>query len=164
MPFKPDDFPKWEPLDEEAERFAAKKFLSWIENISGVLCVDRSRINYDLGALYEMIERVEKRRVYFHIFHDIEMGELNEGALMCFWVLKLHPFVIKDNLDPPILSYQLNAKIALCLFLNMVRFYAKAKGKKMLYTYRMIAELKYSFMFRDLSKEAIMILAEGLIR
>ncbi|GHV25078.1 hypothetical protein AGMMS4952_01950 [Spirochaetia bacterium] len=164
MPFKPGDFPKFEPLDKETLRLAFAKFFTYLGNISGVLGIDLSRLKYNREALYEMIERVEKRRAYFHIYHNIEMGELNEGALMCFWVLKLHPFVIKDDLTPYIPSYELNARIALCLFLNMVRFYAQNKGKQVLFTYHMAEHIKYSFMFRDISKEAIMILAEGLIR
>jgi hypothetical protein len=61
--------------------------------------------------MLEIIERVEKRRVYFHVFYDgCKMGELNEGALFCYWILKLQPFFY-TGMD----SNMLNAKISLCL-------------------------------------------------
>ncbi|MCL1967626.1 MAG: hypothetical protein FWF67_07055, partial [Fibromonadales bacterium] len=39
-----------------------------------------------------LIGRVEKRKIYFHIFHRLKMDELNEAAFYCFWILKLQPF------------------------------------------------------------------------
>jgi hypothetical protein len=86
------------------------------------------------------------------------MGELNEGSLMCFWILKLNPFHyngISNNI--------LNTKIALCLFMSMLHYHTQ-KGKiKLNITETIVNDIYYGFRFRDLSKEAIMILAESLI-
>jgi len=57
----------------------------------------------------------------------------------------------------------LNAKIALKLFLNAVRTIAIERKSHVNLKPEIIQELYYSFRYRDLSKEAIMNLAESLI-
>jgi len=86
------------------------------------------------------------------------MGELNEGSLMCFWILKLMPF---EHEDFP--NIELNVKIASCLFINIFRYVAKKRGRRANIKGDTIDYLAYAFMFRDLSKEAIMALAESLL-
>jgi len=87
-----------------------------LQNIHSILGINSiSEILFDQEALYEIITRVEMRRVYFHIYHPIEMGELNEGALICFWILKLIPFK-HDTISTGLL----NAKIAQILFIKML--------------------------------------------
>jgi hypothetical protein len=86
------------------------------------------------------------------------MGELNEGALICFWIIKLTPFHfngIQNNI--------LNSKIALCLFLNVLHYHTQKENIKLNITEKMVNDIYYTFRFRDLSKEAIMILAGSLI-
>jgi hypothetical protein len=107
--------------------------------------------------LIEAFERVEKRRVYFHVFYKgCKMGELNEGALLSSWIAKLQPFY-HPNLD----SIKLNAKIAVCLFVNMILFYSKntKQGRKIPSDF--VNDLYYSFLYRDISKESLMLLAKS---
>ena len=112
-----------------------------------------------MDIMYEIIERIEKRRIYFHIYYNgCKMGELNEGALMCFWIMKLTPFHF-DGISSNIL----NAKIALCLFMNMLHYQTQKENKILNITENMVNDIYYSFRFRDLTKEAIMILAESLL-
>ena len=109
--------------------------------------------------MYEIIERIEKRRIYFHIYYNgCKMGELNEGALMCFWIIKLTPFHLNG-----IPNNILNSKIALCLFMNMIHYHTQKEKIKLNITENMVNDIYYAFRFRDLSKESIMILAESLI-
>jgi hypothetical protein len=86
------------------------------------------------------------------------MGELNEGALMCFWILKLTPFT-----SPKISTSILNARIALSIFFKMLFYVAQTKNKKVNSTKQIIDDLFYAFCYRDLSKEAIMAIAESLV-
>jgi hypothetical protein len=86
------------------------------------------------------------------------MGELNEGSLMCFWILKLMPFSHKS-----IPAYELNAKIALYLLNNMLLYYARKNGMRVNISDSLNTELYYSFRFRDISKEAIMALAKSMV-
>jgi hypothetical protein len=91
--------------------------------------------------MYEIIERIEKRRIYFHIYYEgCKMGELNEGALMCFWILKLNPFYC---IDVP--NNILNAKIALCLFMNVLHYHTKKENIKLNITENICNDIYYGF-------------------
>jgi hypothetical protein len=124
-------------------------------NLSKMLNMDTTKIIISQSAVLEVIERVEKRRVYFHVFYDgCKMGELNEGALLCYWILKLHPFSC-FGIDSNIL----NAKIALCLFTSTVFGYVQDTYKTTTsFSAQFLKDVYYSFRFRELSKEAIMLL------
>jgi len=159
MANKPQDFPIFTSLDKNTIQNLLSKILSYLCNISSILKIDPTKIDIPKDIMYEIVERIEKRRVYFHIFYDgCKMGELNEGALICFWILKLHPFQyngIPNNI--------LNAKIALCLFMNVLRYHTNKTNTKLNITNNIINDIYYSFRFRDLSKEAIMLLAVTLL-
>ena len=112
------------------------------------------------GTMIEIFDRIEKRRVYFHIFYNgCKMGELNEGALMCFWIVKLCPFAC-----PTIPADILNAKIALFLFNRVLSFVAEKSNKRLCITEQTIKDMYYSFRFRDISKESLMLLAGSMVQ
>jgi hypothetical protein len=135
-----------------------RKIESLLGNLSSVLGMETSNITLSMPVMAEIIERVEKRRVYLHIFHNrCKMGGLNEASLICFWMLKLHPFSC-----PRMETNELNAKIALCLLTNTVYCQVKASGKQAAISQQLLKEAYYAFRFRDLSKEAIMLLATSL--
>jgi len=126
------------------------------------------------SIIREIISRVEKRKVYFHLFHKgLEMGELNESALYCFWILKLHPFKHKTSFDDSANKWdtdKVNLLIALHLFLGAARLTIKELHKQGKLTSdkfepseSFLRNLAYSFKYHDLSKEAIMTLAASLV-
>ena len=159
MANKVDEFPIFTTLDKIAIQSLLAKMTSYLHNISDIIKIEDQKIDTSMTIMYEIIERIEKRRIYFHIFHNgCRMGELNEGALMCFWILKLTPF--HANGMP---SNVLNAKIALCLFMNVLHYQAQKERVNLNITKNTVDDIFYAFRFRDLSKEAIMILAESLI-
>jgi hypothetical protein len=156
---KPEDFPQFDPLlDEATVQELMGKLNRYLHNITTVLGLKNpGDLTADQTTIYEILKRIEQRRVYFHIYHpDIVMGELNEGALICFWILKLMPFHM--NSMPNSL---LNTKVAYCVFVNMVQYVAKKSGKKMNIKSKIMDNMLYAFQYRDLSKEAIMALAEA---
>ena len=155
----PRDFPVFSHIDKNTIDLMAAKIIKLLGNLSTVLGIDTTEITISYDVLIEIIERVEKRRIYFHVFHDgCKMGELNEGALLCFWIVKLHPFY-----HPKINSSTLNAKIAICLFTNAIFYYSeKAKIERKIQDH-FINDLYYSLMYRDISKESLMILAESFV-
>jgi hypothetical protein len=60
--------------------------------------------------------------------------------------------------DFPI-SDVINAKIALCLFTSAIYWYLKnTHGKTVAFSPQFLKDVYYSFRFRELSKEAIMLL------
>jgi hypothetical protein len=92
MANRPEQFPIFTSLDNAVIQSMLTKIAKYLYNISGIIKVDNQKINTSMDIMYEIIERIEKRRIYFHIYHDgCKMGELNEGALMCYWILKLNP-------------------------------------------------------------------------
>jgi hypothetical protein len=159
MANKPEEFPIFTPLDNDVIQNMLAKTAKYLYNISDIIRINNQKIITSMDMMYEIIERIEKRRIYFYIYYDgCKMGELNEGALMCYWILKLAPFHcigISNNI--------LNAKIALCLFMNMIHYHTSKENIKLNITENICNDIFYGFRFRDLSKEAIMILAESLI-
>jgi hypothetical protein len=159
MANKIEEFPVFTSLDRITIQNMLAKMANYLHNISDIIKIDHRKIDTSMDIMYEIIERIEKRRIYFHIYYNgCKMGELNEGALMCFWIIKLTPFhfnSIPNNI--------LNAKIALCLFLNVLHYHTKKENMKLNITENMVNDIYNAFRFRDLSKEAIMILAESLI-
>jgi hypothetical protein len=159
MANKVEEFPIFTSLDKATVQNMLAKMANYLHNISDIINIDHKKIDTSMDIMYEIIERIEKRRIYFHIYYSgCKMGELNEGALMCFWIIKLNPFQyngISNNI--------VNTKIALCLFMNMLHYHTQKENIKLNITNKMVDDIYYSFRFRDLSKEAMMILAESLI-
>jgi len=153
-------FSQYEPADEETIARLMYKLQAYIQNIAGILRINNTDdIFCRREVMFEIFNRIEMRRIYFHIFHKgTDMGELNEGSLLCFWILKLMPFEHKD-----FPNITLNVKIASCLFINMLRYVAKKRGRQVNIKGDTIDYLAYAFMYRDLSKEAIMAIAESLL-
>jgi hypothetical protein len=154
-----DEFPIFTPLDKMTIQNMLAKTAIYLYNISDIIKIDHKKIDTSMDTMYEIIERIEKRRIYFHVYYNgCKRGEVNEGALMCFWIIKLNPFHLNG-----ISNNVLNAKIALCLFLNVLHYHNQKENIKLNITEKMVNDIYYAFRFRDLSKEAIMILVEGLI-
>ena len=152
----PEEFPVFTKLDMRQITLLNSKFKLYLKNFEEVQGI--TNILISPSVMIEICERIEKRRVYFHVFYDCKMGELNEGSLMCFWILKLAPFTHHS-----IPANELNAKIALYLFYNILLYQAKKNNKKINLSDSLSKDLYYSFRFRDISKEAIMALSESMI-
>jgi hypothetical protein len=119
MANRPEEFPVFTDPDSETMRRLMEKIPQYLHNIAAVLGLKSpNEIIVNQEILYELLTRVEKRRVYFHIYYNKKkMGERNEGALICFWILKLMPF--KHAIMPNAL---LNTKIAYTFFINMLYY------------------------------------------
>lgn len=137
--------------------------------------VERFHVGVCDASIFKIMEQVRRRQLYFHIYHDTEgMNELKEAALYSFWILKLQPFYWKGECEEKP-GYELNAKIALRIFTRGLTCYAADKtveaqkeGLHKTYAANLkdkaaLDRLEYSFCFRDLSKEAMMDLAESMI-
>jgi len=142
----------------DIEKLVAKMIMR-LGNLSTILHTNTTEITFSEKVLIEIFERIEKRRIYFHVFYNgCEMGELNEGALLCFWIAKLQPFQ-HLNFD----TAKLNAKIAVCIFVNSVIYYCKKIKQKINIPRHFVSELYYSLLYRDMSKESLMILAGSFV-
>jgi len=160
MANKPKEFPIFTPLDiSEVNELIDGAISKLLNNINRMLDIEsNSEIFIDREIMSNIITRIEKRRVYFHIYYELKMGELNEAALLCFWILKLMPFK-----HATISNSTLNTKIAYIFFIKMLYYVANETGKKVNVDKLLMNNLLYAFKYRDLSKEAIMALAESLL-
>jgi len=162
MAYKPEDFPLFTTPDPSmAKAWGTKLKDYFLRNIVSALGIQNlSEVKFDRYILYEIFTRIEKRRVYFHIYHNVDMGEINEGALVCFWILKLMPFRMKG-----ISNSLLNTKIAYIAFVNLLHFIANKTKRQVKLRVNiksnLMENLLYAFQYRDLSKEAIMALVES---
>jgi len=120
-------------------------------------------IHYHYENLYDIFERVEKRRVYFYIFHNIEMmNELHETALYCYWVLKFRPFY---NLNDS--SHLINESFAAFWFMRVMTYISLRDAKvtyKFYFDEEYVERLTYAFRYRDLSMESLIEIAEAFLR
>ena len=153
------------PIFPGIGRGTANKKLAYIEELikkhSSFLGMGDMIPGYSEEVLIEIFERVEKRRLYFHVFYNkCDMSELNEVSLICFWIAKLHPFH-----HPAIDSSKLNTKIALCMFIEIIQIYLglEKAGQSRKVPEHFIKDLFYGFLYRDISKESLMLLAESFL-
>jgi hypothetical protein len=154
----PKDFPLYKKLSVAQYINSGIEFLKVVERHAKRRCFAWSDIRFNVNHISLIIDMVQRRRVYFYVFHAIAMGELNEACLKCFWILKLCPFF-----DPNNPQRNLNLYFALGIFTDAVRYAAYKKGKTSNLTHDVITHLKHAFMVRDLSKESLMAIAEGLV-
>ena len=155
-------FPIYSHPDPATMKRLMEKLQQFLHNITAVLQIKSpSEILSCQKTLYEIFTRVEQRRVYFHIYYSgKQLGERNESALICFWILKLMPF--KHDRIP---NSTLNIKIAYTFFMNMLYYEAAHSKTKRNVNVKsdLLTNTLYAFKYRDLSKEAIMAIAESLL-
>jgi hypothetical protein len=176
---------KYLKITDDAERDAlAGEFLNACRVFALLTdAQDQLNIRVDENAVAEIVERVRMRKLYFYIYHSIDdinsVDEIKITALYVFWILKLHPFFWKDGYTSKgsKSGYEINAKVALNLFLSGINLYADEKtmrsvacggndGYKISITQctpAVLNELYYSFCYRDWSKEALMDFAKSLV-
>ncbi|GBU27919.1 hypothetical protein R84B8_01465 [Treponema sp. R8-4-B8] len=125
-----EDFPYYKELDKNQFYAIYKDFVADVKKILDLLKIDRKDVYVVSPAISNtpvkiLVGRVEKRKIYFHIFHRLKMDELNDAAFYCFWILKLQPFKHKDeNYD----NHSLNVHIALFFLLQVACKYAKQQN------------------------------------
>jgi len=158
------EFPGFSEINKEMSDQMLEKLNYLLAGFSSKSGIQEGEIRYSNDILVKIFERIEKRRIYFHVFYrGCKLGELNEGALLCFWIAKLQPFhhPMKD-------SCILNASIASYVFAKTIELHQelqKRAGKQEVrkVSDRFIRKLGYSLVYRDISKESLMLLAESFL-
>jgi hypothetical protein len=161
------DFPKWARLSQIKLDFMEAKLQLYVKLICGRIGYSYDNIYWCQKRLYYIFDMVKRRELYYHIFHEFNpISEYNESCLYVYWILKLRPFAYDESNDDDI-----NLKIALRMFSDAVKTGIMMKHKE----YVVIPDelenilepcydkLEHSFKSHDLSKEAIMLLANALI-
>ena len=119
-------------------------------------------VDINLRNLSEVVSRTYKRKEYYRYFHNIsKVSELKETALTCFWLIKLKPFTVLNNDSP--LRLSANEKFSLNLILSQIKYFLDLKGKEFKMPDKsFIQDALYSFKYRDLSKEAMILFVDSL--
>jgi Glu-tRNA(Gln) amidotransferase subunit E-like FAD-binding protein len=157
----PSDYPRFGKLSEKTIKEKAGKLLKWLWDSD--TDIPRNRLSVSDDCIENIIDLVERRRVYLYVFHGIEMSEWNEIALYCFWINKLHPFFeIPQSKKIAIQVNDINARIAVRMLRHTIARIRRANNKPKI-GYVNLNNLLHTFRFRDLSKEAVMSIFESLL-
>jgi hypothetical protein len=82
MPNKPEDFPHFTPLDLHDMNYHLNEFYKYYKKVLELSKIRSEDVTVAKSVLEEIITRIEKRRVYFKVFYNSKMSELNEIALL----------------------------------------------------------------------------------
>lgn len=139
--------------------------------VSGISDLSFEDVDYDMVMLTTLLIRIDKRKDYFRIFHDdTKINEIKEAGLMAYWILKFSPIKIKKqegNLAKEDLYTKYSGKINIgfaifILYSTLMEETSRVKNMKFSISKDYNERLKYAFKYWDLSKEAIMLIAETL--
>jgi hypothetical protein len=150
----PNEYPRFGFLSEEKIAEKSSLLSTWIWENSKI---PKGKLLQSDDCIRRIIDLVERRRVYFHVFHGIDMSEWNEASLYCFWIAKLHPYLSEGKQLP-----ETNSIIAVRLLYNTVNKFRKRNGKSSV-GHPCITNLIHAFTYRDISKESVMAIFETLI-
>lgn len=120
--------------------------------------------------VFQIITKVDQRKKYFAYFHHLDISDFKELALYCFWIIKTQPlFCTKTKLcEKEKIDFEsLNEKFALYYLIKKLRSLANGNADTLtkindFFSKQYIYELIYSFTYRDISKEAMILLVETM--
>ncbi len=112
--------------------------------------------------LFEVIRRLDKRRVYYKVFHNlININEFKYVALQCYWINTLKPFMVVNEKSS--IYNAPNELFSVYLIISMIRgVYNKVfPEKEFVYpSNRRITDITYNFKYCDMSREATIAFVE----
>jgi hypothetical protein len=153
-------YPKYVPLTYTEKYERVEGLIRILDDYTQKNGLDSHNIKWNKDSLFEIVDRVDKRKAYFRVFYEKVkegMSERNEAALYCFWILKFSPFF--DVTNPNIL---INVDFAAYFLLKSIQYDSIKRGVRLTLPNDYIDDLKYAFRFRDISKESIMAIAETM--
>lgn len=108
--------------------------------------------------------KVEQRKEYFKKFHKSKLTVFQEIALICFWIIKLHPISFLSISPDDSFDKLINEKFSLYIIMSFFRKLLPKNSNKVSEVFfpEYMKELIYTFYYRDISKEAMIILVETM--
>ena len=123
---------------------------------------------YELDIL-EAIIRVDKRRNYFLYFHGMSINDDKKAALFAYWIAKFRPVRFTDvNLRNDVAHANVNEKLAvhhlLCALVGKkkIKLWDGQDGVELDKKNKFITDLQYSFQYRNLTIDSMIVLAESI--
>ena len=154
---------KYQPMDD----FELQDEMEMFQNeISDFLEISGFALDLDYyvsrRALVDMIVRTDKRKAYYHYFHDMTINECKVAALYAYWILKYRPIVITDNrYEADWLGLCVNESFAIyMIYATLYKVHNITQTVNEKYTY--YDKLMYSFRFRHISIDAMILLVESI--
>jgi hypothetical protein len=120
--------------------------------------------------LIDAIIRVDKRQFYFSVFHGMDINNCKKAALFAYWLVKLRPIKIVDtrHINTPGYNDRVNELFAIHYLLCVLCTEGKvlrwdgSKGVKIALDHPYIRKLWYSFRFRNLTIDSMIVLADTI--
>lgn len=153
-------------MSEKYKWMTEQEFLDEVHNLDKLLhdfCEGSDLYPYEsvktnINTLRDIIVRVHKRKHYFKVFHnEMITSEYKETVLYCYWFLKLRPLWIEPANKS---SDRINEKFALHLYISLLKKYNEGFSESNGINRLHIRELLYSFRFRDITKESMILMLE----
>lgn len=167
MPIKYDELNdkiEYVPMDEPSLRLKVERLISIFEKYWEQQKIEEE-VSVQRTLLPTIFTRVDKREGYFAVYHNqTSINEIKQAALVCYWILRFRPFLVSSR-NPEISkrTCRINEGFAMFYLLGTIRQSAKARNH--VFTRpsdALINELRYAFSYWDLSKEAVILIAETL--
>jgi len=162
MANKPIDFPMFSGVDENTYHEMGEKIIGYLkrEKLSRFLNIDTKEIILSEETLRNVIDYVERRRVFYHIFFSgHRMSELTEGAILCYGIAKLRPF-FHICVDKKLL----NVKIGLCLLTGAVHYYYEKTKQKYFVSEQILNYIFNTLMSETISEDSLINLVESFFK
>jgi hypothetical protein len=120
--------------------------------------------------LIDAIIRVDKRQVYFSVFHGMDINDCKKAALFAYWLVKLRPIKIIDDRYINKQGYNecVNELFAIHYLLSVlhaekrVQMWDGNQGANITLDHPYIKKLQYSFRFRNLTIDSMVVLADTI--
>jgi hypothetical protein len=120
--------------------------------------------------LIDAIIRVDKRRVYFDVFHDMNINDCKKAALFAYWLVKFRPIKIIDERYENTLGHndRVNEMFAIHYLLAILcaegrlQVWDGSKGAHISMEHPYVNKLRYSFRFRNFTIDSMVVLASTI--
>lgn len=116
--------------------------------------------------LYEVIKRLDKRKTYYYVFHNIkETCEYKDVAIVCYWINTLKPFMVVN--DKSNLYNCPNEMFSVYIILSTLAVIFKQKFPNKTFSVpddSTLQDYVYNFKYCDMSREATIFFVETLAK
>jgi len=119
--------------------------------------------------IIDAIIRTDKRLDYFRYFHGMKINNEKKAALFAYWINKFRPVkIIDDKIKNDKAHTNINEKLAVNHLITALVDKGKIKlwdgmdGARLDDNNKFLKELCYSFRFRNLSIDSVIVLADSI--
>ncbi len=156
---------KYRPLPEADLLKKVNHLMAQFETYCHLHDIPQKEIAVQRVLMPLIFTRVDKREGYFAIYHNqTKINEIKQAALVVYWILKLRPFMY-TGVSPALVKQfrRINEGFSMYYLFGVI----KACAKTLNHDFKrpsdeLVDELMYAFSYWDISKEAMIQIAETL--